>query len=56
MKTIVFLHGFGSSGATKTADYLREKLTDTVVIQGVGITYVWTEGEYLHRRVTYGEV
>jgi predicted esterase YcpF (UPF0227 family) len=32
MKTIVFLHGFGSSGATKTADYLREKLTDTVVI------------------------
>ena len=32
MKTIVFLHGFGSSGATKTADYLREKLTETVVI------------------------
>ena len=32
MKTIVFLHGFGSSGATKTADYLREKLTDTMVI------------------------
>lgn len=32
MKTIVFLHGFGSSGATKTADYLREKLTDTVVV------------------------
>ena len=32
MKTIVFLHGFGSSGATKTSDYLREKLTDTVVI------------------------
>ena len=32
MKTIVFLHGFGSSGSTKTAEYLRTKLTDTEVI------------------------
>ncbi len=29
---IVFLHGFGSSGATKTADYLRAKLIDSEVI------------------------
>ncbi len=29
---IIFLHGFGSSGATKTADYLRAKLTDSDVI------------------------
>ena len=32
MKKIIFLHGFGSSGATKTADYLRTKLPDTMVI------------------------
>ena len=32
MKKIVFLHGFGSSGATKTVDYLRTKLPDTMVI------------------------
>ncbi len=29
---IIFLHGFGSSGATKTADYLRAKLKDSEVI------------------------
>lgn len=32
MKKIIFLHGFGSSGATKTVDYLRTKLPDTMVI------------------------
>ena len=32
MKKILFLHGFGSSGATKTADYLRTKLPDMMVI------------------------
>ncbi len=29
---VIFLHGFGSSGATKTADYLRTKLTNSEVI------------------------
>ncbi len=29
---VLFLHGFGSSGATQTADYLRLKLKDTEVI------------------------
>ena len=32
MKTIVFLHGFGSSGSTMTADYLRMKLPEIEVI------------------------
>ena len=32
MKKIVFLHGFGSSGSTKTADYLRTKLPDAEII------------------------
>ena len=32
MKTIIFLHGFGSSGATKTVDYLRKKLPDVEVV------------------------
>lgn len=32
MKKIIFLHGFGFSGATKTADYLRTKLPDLMVI------------------------
>ena len=32
MKKIIYLHGLGSSGATKTVDYLRGKLTNTEVI------------------------
>ena len=32
MKKIIYLHGLGSSGSTKTADYLRTKLPDTEVI------------------------
>ena len=32
MKKILYLHGFGSSGSTKTADYLRTILPNTEVI------------------------
>ena len=32
MKKILFLHGFGSSGATQTAEYLRHKLPEAEVI------------------------
>ena len=32
MKKIIYLHGFGSSGATQTADYLRNKLPEVEVI------------------------
>ena len=32
MKKILFLHGFGSSGATQTAEYLRKKLPEVEVI------------------------
>ena len=32
MKKILFLHDFGSSGSSKTADYLRTVLSDTEVI------------------------
>ena len=32
MKTIIFLHGFGSSGTTQTVDYLRKKLPGIEVI------------------------
>ena len=32
MKKIIFLHGFGSSGSTMTADYLRMKLPGIEVI------------------------
>ena len=32
MKKIVYLHGLGSSGATQTADYLRNKLPEVEVI------------------------
>jgi len=32
MKKIIYLHGFGSSGATQTADYLRNKLLEVEVI------------------------
>ncbi|MEE3416873.1 MAG: YqiA/YcfP family alpha/beta fold hydrolase, partial [Prevotella sp.] len=32
MKKIIYLHGFGSSGATQTADYLRNKLPEIEVI------------------------
>ncbi len=31
-KKVIFLHGFGSSGANGTADYLRTKLKDSEVI------------------------
>lgn len=32
MQKIVYLHGLGSSGATQTADYLRNKLPEVEVI------------------------
>ena len=32
MKKIIYLHGLGSSGATQTADYLRNKLPEVEVI------------------------
>ena len=32
MQKIVYLHGLGSSGATQTADYLRNKLSEVEVI------------------------
>ena len=32
MKKILFLHGFGSSGATQTAEYLRHKFPEAEVI------------------------
>lgn len=32
MKRVIFLHGFGSSGATQTVDYLRKKLPDVEVV------------------------
>ena len=31
-KTIIFLHGLGSSGSTQTANYLRSKLTGVEII------------------------